>query len=166
LVVVLLLTIASHVISCLYFLSGKGIEVFVDRFISRRHAHPESPRFQKVSGYIQQYRTLYVFMYRFIPGLRFISPYIIAMNTDRYWPFFVLDSCAALLWASLFGVLGYVFGTAAMRVIDDFSAYDTYVFVGIFALVVAYAITKFRYRGRHRSRWSSPRFVNRSASPR
>jgi membrane protein DedA with SNARE-associated domain len=50
-----------------------------------------------VSGYIQKYRTLYVFMYRFILGLRFISPYIIGMNTVRYWPFFFIDWFAALL---------------------------------------------------------------------
>jgi membrane protein DedA with SNARE-associated domain len=150
-VVVVLLTIGSHALSFLYFLAGKGVEVLVHRLISKHHAHPESPRFQKVSGYIQEYRTLYVFMYRFIPGLRFISPYIIGMNTARYWPFFVIDWFAALLWGSLFGVLGYLFGTAAMRVIDDFSAYDTQIFGGIFAVVLSYVTGRILYRRRHRS---------------
>ncbi len=73
------------------------------------------------------------------------------MNTDRYWSFFVIDWFAALLWASLFGILGYLFGTAATRVIDDFSAYDTYFFGGISALVLSYAIAKLLYRRRHPS---------------
>ena len=152
LVVVLLLTIGSHILSFLYFLSGKGVEVWVHHLISKHHAHPESPRVQKVSGYIQKYRTSYIFMYRFIPGLRFISPYIIGMNTVRSWPFFAIDWFAALLWASLFAVLGYLFGTAAMRVIDDFSAYATEIFGGIFALVLSYFIMRLLYRRRHNPR--------------
>jgi len=152
LVVVLLLTIGSHLLSFLYFLSGKDIEVLVLRFIRKHHAHPESPRFQKVAGYVQKYGTLYIFMYRFIPGLRFISPSIIGMNSVRYWPFFVIDWFAALLWASLFTVLGYLFGTAATRLIDDFSSYATEVFGGIFALVVGDAIARHLYRRRHHSR--------------
>jgi len=150
-VVVLLLTIGSHILSFLYFLSGKGVEVLVHRLIDKHHAHPASPRFQRVSDDIQKYRTLYIFMYRFIPGLRFISPYIIGMNTTRYWPFFIIDWFAALLWGSLFAVLGYLFGTAAMRVIDDFSDYDTEIFGGIFALVLSYVIARYLYRRRHRS---------------
>lgn len=146
LVVVLLLAIGSHVLSFLYFLSGRGIELWIHRLISRHHVNPESTRFQKVSDYMQEYRTLYIFMYRFIPGLRFISPYIIGMNSIRHWPFFIIDWFAALLWGSLFGTLGYLFGTAAMRVIDDFSAYATEIFGGIFALVLTYVIAKFLYR--------------------
>lgn len=150
--VVLLLTIGSHLLSFLYFLSGKGVEVMVHRFISKHHTNPESTHFQKVTGYMQKYGTLYVFMYRYIPGLRFISPYIIGMNSARYWPFFVIDWFAALLWASLFATLGFLFGTAATRVIDDFSAYATEIFGGIFALVVSCIIARLLYRRRHRSR--------------
>jgi len=151
LVVILVLTIGSHILSFLYFLSGKGFEVLVHRLISKQHRHSESNRFQQVSGYIQKYRMLYIFMYRFIPGLRFISPYIIGMNTVRYWPFFVIDWFAALLWGALFAVLGYLFGTAAMHLIDDFSPYADGMFVGIFALVLSYLILRFLYRRRRRS---------------
>jgi membrane protein DedA with SNARE-associated domain len=151
LVVILLLTIGSHVLSFLYFLSGKGFEMFVHRLISKQHRHSESPRFQQVCGYIQKYRILYIFMYRFIPGLRFISPYIIGMITARFWPFFVIDWFAALLWGTLFAVVGYLFGTAAMHVIDDFSPYADGIFAGILALVLSYVILRFLYRRRHRS---------------
>jgi membrane protein DedA with SNARE-associated domain len=148
-VVLLLLTIASHVLSCLYFLSGRGVELLVHRFVDKRHLHPESHRFQKVTHYIEKYERRYIFMYRFIPGLRFISPYIMGMGEERFWPFFLLDWLAALLWASAFGVVGYLFGAAATRVIDDFAGYDTYIFSGIAALVVLYVVMK-RFAGRHR----------------
>lgn len=150
LVVILLLTIGSHLLSFLYFLSGKGVKVLVDRLISKHHLHPGSNRLQKVTAYMQKYGTLYIFMYRYIPGLRFISPYIIGINATRYWPFFIIDWLAALLWASLFAVVGYLFGTAAMRVMDDFSAYATEIFAGIFALVTIFFIARHLYRRHHR----------------
>lgn len=151
LVVVLLLTILSHLVSCLFFLSGKGAGTFVHRFVSPSHTHSESNHFRKVSGYIQRYDTLYIFMYRFIPGLRIISPYIIAMNTERYSPFFVIDVLAALLWALLFGSLGYLFGTAASRMIDNFSHYATEIFLGVAAVAVSLAIAKLVYYKCHRT---------------
>lgn len=149
-VVLLLLTIASHGLSCLYFGSGRGVELLVHRFLDKRHLHPESHRFQKVTGYIEKYQRRYIFMYRFIPGLRFISPYIMGMGEERFWPFFFLDWLAALLWASAFGVVGFLFGAAAMRVIDDFASYDTYVFSGIAALVVVFVLVKHLYQRRRR----------------
>lgn len=33
---------------------------------------------------------------------------------------------SALLWASVFGVLGFLFGTVVLRVLDDFADYDGY----------------------------------------
>ena len=150
LVVLLLLTIGSHILSFLYFLSGKGIEVLVHRFIDKHHVHPESARFQKVTGYIEKYGPLYIFMYRFIPGLRFVSPYIIGMSTPRYWPFFIVDWFGALAWAAAFGVLGFLFGTATIRVMDDFSDYATQIFAGIGAVVVTFVTVRFVMRRRHR----------------
>lgn len=149
-VLLLLLTIASQALSCLYFLSGRGVELLVHRLLDRHHLHPQSHRFQKVTGYIEKYQKRYIFMYRFIPGLRFISPYIMGMGEERFWPFFFIDWLAALLWASAFGVVGYLFGAAAMRVIDDFAGYDTYVFAGIGALVLLYIGLKHLYRRRQR----------------
>jgi len=149
LVVVLLLAIASHFLSYLYFLSGKGVKVLVHRFVDKHHTHPKSDHFQAVSGYIEKYHTLYIFMYRFIPGLRVISPYIMGMNTERYVPFLVIDLFAALLWAFLFGAVGYLFGTAATRMLEDFSSYATEVFVVVAAVAVILAIAKLIYVKSH-----------------
>lgn len=148
----LLLTISSHILSCAYFLSGSGADLFVHRLLDRRHLHPQSHRFQTVCGYMDRYRKRYLFMYRFIPGLRVISPYIMGLSEQRFWPFFVLDWLAALVWALTFGLIGFLFGTAAMRLIDDFARYDTYVFAGIGALVLFVILLKHlleRHRGRH-----------------
>jgi membrane protein DedA with SNARE-associated domain len=150
-VVVLLLTIASHLLSCLFFLSGGGVELFVHRLLDKRHLHPQSSRFQTVTRYIDRYEKRFIFMYRFIPGLRFISPYIMGLGQQRFWPFFALDWFASLLWASLFGGIGYLFGATATRALHDFSRYDGPVFGALFALVVAVLAGKLLYR-RHRAK--------------
>jgi len=149
-VLLLLLTIASQVLSCLYFLAGRGVELLVHRLLDQHHLHPQSHRFKAVTGYIERYQKRYIFMYRFIPGMRFISPYIMGMGTARFWPFFFIDWLAALVWASAFGVVGYLFGAAAMHVIDDFAGYDTYLFAGIAGLVLLYIGVKHLYRRRQR----------------
>lgn len=147
----LLLTISSHLLSCVYFLSGSGADLVVHRLLDKRHLHPQSHRFQAVCGYMDRYRKRYLFMYRFIPGLRVISPYIMGLSEQRFWPFFVLDWLAALVWALIFGLVGFLFGTAATHVIDDFARYDTYVFGGVAALVLLVILLK-HLIGRHRGR--------------
>lgn len=151
-VAILLLTIASHILSCLFFLSGDGVELLVHRFLDKRHLHPRSSRFQTVRGYMEKYQKRFIFMYRFIPGLRFISPYIMGLGRERFWPFFYIDWLASLLWASVFGVIGYLFGTSATRLLDDFSRYDSLVFGVILMLVLVYVVGRFIYHRRHRQR--------------
>ena len=150
-VVVLLLTVASHILSCLFFLSGSGFELLVHHFLDKRHLHPQSSRFQAVTCYIEKYQRRFIFMYRFIPGLRFISPYIMGLGRERFWPFFFIDWFASLLWASVFGVIGYLFGASATRMLHDFSRYDGLIFGVVFVLVLGYVVGKFVYRRRHRS---------------
>ncbi|WP_462320122.1 DedA family protein [Halochromatium sp.] len=151
-VAILLLTIASHILSCLFFLSGDGVELLVHRFLDKRHLHPRSSRFQTVRGYMEKYQKRFIFMYRFIPGLRFISPYIMGLGRERFWPFFYIDWLASLLWASVFGVIGYLFGTSATRLLDDFSRYDSLAFGVILVLVLVYVVGRFIYHRRHRQR--------------
>jgi hypothetical protein len=133
----------------LYFLSGKGVEVLVPHRISKHHTHPNPP----LSESERLHRDIPHALCLHVPIHPRITLYftIIGMNTVRYWPFFVIDWFAAMLWGSLFGVLGYLFGTAAMRVLDDFSACATEIFGGIFALVLSYVIARLLYRRRHRS---------------
>lgn len=150
-VVVLLLTIASHVLSCLFFLSGSGVELLVHRLLDKRHLHPQSSRFQAVTRYMEKYQKRFIFMYRFIPGLRFISPYIMGLGQERFWPFFVIDWFASLLWASIFGGIGYLFGTTATRVMHDVSHYDTPAFGAVFVFVLGFLVGKRLYQRRRRS---------------
>lgn len=87
-VVLLLLVAGSHLLSCLYFLCGQGIDLVVHRFLDQDCRRAESPRFQAVTRYMKRYRGLYVFIYRFIPGLRFVSPYIMGLQGLSFWRFF------------------------------------------------------------------------------
>lgn len=141
-VVLLLLVVGSHLLSCLYFLSGQGTDLAVRRFLDEDCLHAQSTSFQTVTGYMKRYRRLYIFMYRFIPGLRFISPYIMGLQGQRFWPFFFVDWLAALLWASVFGGLGFLFGAVVLRVLDDFADYDGYFFGALAALVLLYAFVR------------------------
>lgn len=56
------------------------------------------------------------------------------LGRERFWPFFFIDWLASLLWASVFGVIGYLFGTSATRVLHDFSRHDSLIFGAVFVL--------------------------------
>ncbi|WP_162902212.1 DedA family protein [Facilibium subflavum] len=141
-ILILLLTIASHLISFLYFIAGRLLMAIINKFLHKHNLHPHSKRLNQVNGYIKKYRLLYIFMYRFLPGLRFISPYIIGINAERFLPFFIIDWFAAFIWAVIFGTLGYLCGAATLRFFDDFASYDTYIYITIGIIVVVYILFK------------------------
>ena len=145
-VLIVVLLVVSHLLSCLYFLSGQGVDLVVHRLLDHAHLHPQSRGFQTVTGYMQRYRRYYVFMYRFIPGLRFISPYIMGLQGLSFWPFFFFDWFAALLWAAVFGVLGFLCGRVVLRVLDDFGDYDGYVFGAIGVVVLGVVVGRYLWR--------------------
>lgn len=140
---ILLLTVGSHLISFIYFFLGKLIKVFIRKISNRFHFEQYQKKIEKVSFYIKKYQTFYIFMYRFLPGLRFISPYIIGVNSERYLLFFIVDFFASFIWAIIFGTIGYLFGAVAIQYLNDFHRYDIYIYAAIVFIVIIAIVIKF-----------------------
>lgn len=66
--------------------------------------------FERASAAFARYPTAFVFAFRFLYGLRTVSP--LAIGTTGFSPrrFVVLNALAAILWATVFITIGYVFG--------------------------------------------------------
>ncbi len=140
---ILILTIASHMISFIYFIAGRVIRSIAVRFMNKHHIHLKSKKLAKVNESVQKYRLLFILMYRFLPGIRFISPYIIGINATSFWPFFFIDWVGAFVWAVIFGVLGYLFGAATMHYMDEFSNYAKYIYLTA-AVIIIFIVVKNR----------------------
>jgi len=74
------------------------------RWVSRATARPG---FVKALKFIERYPTSYILAFRFIYGLRLISPIAIGVSRVTTLRFTALNVAAALLWAGAFTALGY-----------------------------------------------------------
>ena len=128
-VLILILTVASHLISFCYFIAGRFLHRIAVKLKHKHHLHIRSQHLQQVNRYIQKYRLVFIILYRFLPGIRFISPYIIGMNASSFWRFFLVDWIGAFIWAVIFGILGYLFGAAAEHYMATFSDYAKYIYI-------------------------------------
>lgn len=81
---------------------------FADSRLVRRQV--ERPAFARVLALIERRPTLFVLSFRFIYGVRTISPIAIGIARVSPWLFSPLNALAALLWAGLVTAIGYFFG--------------------------------------------------------
>lgn len=68
------------------------------------------PTFARALAAFERRPTAFVLAFRFLYGLRVVSPLAIGTTRLPAWRFVPLNAIAALAWAALFTTLGYVFG--------------------------------------------------------
>lgn len=100
-------------------------------YLGRRHAaHPfvarvaRSKLVQKVLAAIEDHPNKFILSFRFIYGIRTVSPVAIGMSKIPARKFLLLNAIAAALWAVVFTALGYVFGQAIESILGDIKAIE------------------------------------------
>jgi len=81
---------------------------------------------------MHKHQTLLILGFRFLYGLRTITPLVLGLSGISPIRFLLLNICGALLWALFFGVLGYYFGTALELLIGDIKQYE----IGVMAALI------------------------------
>ena len=98
----------------------------------------------RVIRYINTHPRRFVLIYRFFPGIRFISPFFLGASTPiSIWKFLVYDMIASLIWSVLFAMLGFLCGAVAKRLFSSVSHYENVAFVIIIAIALLWIA--FRY---------------------
>jgi len=100
-------------------------------FLGRRHQEfllrwkPHwKPRLERVRRLIENYQVLIILGFRFLYGLRTITPFGLGMSRVPGRLFIPLNLVGALIWATIFGVAGYLFGQALEAVLGDIKRYE------------------------------------------
>lgn len=112
------------------------------RFLEKR---PQwEPRIDRVRRFLVGYQGAAVLGYRFIYGMRTITPVVIGASGFSTRRFVLLNLCSTLLWAAAVSSAGYFFGDVVEALLRDFQKYE-------FALMVVVAaagggIWFYRYR--------------------
>ena len=106
------------------------------------------PRIDRVRRFLVGYQAVAVLSYRFIYGMRTITPIVIGASDFSTRRFVFLNLCSTLLWAVLVSSGGYFFGNVIEAVLRDFQRYELAVMVIVAA--VGGAIWFYRYRLKNR----------------
>lgn len=101
------------------------------------------PRIEWAFRLVRKYQDLYILSFRFIYGVRNISPFVIAISGVPWLRFALLNGVAALLWATVFTSGGYFFGHAIERLLGT---YQEVILISIVGVLVAIGVGTMAYR--------------------
>jgi membrane protein DedA with SNARE-associated domain len=88
-------------------------------------------RVEKAQKLIDRFRTPFILVFRFLYGLRTVSPFVIGMSSVPSAQFIFLNAAGALVWAVTVGAGGYLFGEALEIMIGNVKRYEKIVLVVI-----------------------------------
>jgi membrane protein DedA with SNARE-associated domain len=115
--------------------------------LSRRPAWKQ--KVEKVHKLLNRFQTPMILGFRFLYGLRTVSPFVIGMGPVSFKKFILLNAAGALVWAAAIASGGYLFGHALEVVIGEVKSYEVYL-MGSVAIVGALIWVSHFYRRRRR----------------
>ncbi len=99
-------------------------------------------RVQKVQNLLERYHRWVVVGFRFLYGLRSVTPFALGMSNVKTTHFIVLNLIGAFVWSVVMGAFGFVIGEVAKAVVADVREYDRWV---LCTILVAGALAWLRY---------------------
>jgi membrane protein DedA with SNARE-associated domain len=113
----------------LFYLGRRHSDFVLNRRPAWKH------RIEGVERKLIRYRNYFLVSFRFLYGLRTVTPFMVGMSSVPTVTFVILNSIGALLWAVVIGSGGYLFGRVLTSVLGDVENYEIAVVGGV-ALVV------------------------------
>ena len=110
--------IASLLGHAAWFYAGRRRGASVLRLVCRISIEPDSC-VRRTEDLFSRHGGRALVAAPWVPGLAMIAPPLAGMSGMSWRRFLALDALGALLWAAVFGTLGYVFGT---QITDAFTA--------------------------------------------
>ncbi len=109
-----------------YFIIGrlKGTELLA--------GHPKwHDRVQKVHCYLERYHDLIMLGFRFVYGMRIMTPFVLAMSPKiKTGRFVVFNAIGAAIWSVAVAGGGYLFGRALELILNDIKRYEVAIMAG------------------------------------
>lgn len=106
----------------------------------------EEPALTSVQRLLERHPTGFVFAFRFIYGMRTISPIAIGTTNIPTAKFVVLNATAALLWGPLFTFLGFYFGQGIEQMLGRLSLSHHLLAAGLLVAAALCLVVLFRKR--------------------
>ena len=100
-----------------------------ERLLARRPAW--QPAIARVRGLLDRRATLVILSFRFLYGLRNVTPFALGMSHVSTARFTVLNAIGAAVWAVTIALLGWAIGAAAKQMIGHVERYERSVMAAI-----------------------------------
>jgi len=94
------------------------------------------PGVERVRGMIARHDTLIILAFRFIYGLRNVTPFALGMSDVPALKFAALNAIGAAVWAVAVAALGWFVGSAARQLLGHLERYE----LGVAALIVGFGL--------------------------
>jgi len=146
----------SGVIFAAFLGSLSGDQLFF--YLGRKHSRAVlakrpawKDKAEKVHRAMNRFQTTIILSFRFLYGLRTVTPFVIGMSAIPVKKFMVLNAAGALVWAAAFGSGGYLFGRALEIFIGRIKHYEARVFAGVALVGLLIWAVYFYHRRKHKS---------------
>ncbi|KPK67873.1 MAG: hypothetical protein AMJ84_12195 [Acidithiobacillales bacterium SM23_46] len=120
-----------------FFLGRRHGSAFLARYPSRR------ARADRVLHLLGKHQNLVILSFRFLYGLRTVTPFAIGMSKVSYVRFTVLNLVGAGIWAVGISLAGYYFGHAVDVVLGDIKHYELEILASIAVVAVLIWLVRF-----------------------
>ena len=99
--------------NAVYWIGRIGGRPLINRVLKMRFLHflINEGTLEKVERYFEAHGGKMVFVGRFGPGLRSMTPLFAGVSRMKYYKFFPYNLSAAAVWAVAYTLVGYVFGS-------------------------------------------------------
>ena len=120
--------------------SGDQIYFFIGRVKGREllsRYHKWENRVDKVHCLMARYHDLIMIGFRFVYGIRILTPVVLGMNSKvKAARFFVLNAVGALLWSVIISASGFFLGYSIEKLIGNVKHYETIALIMILVIGV------------------------------
>ena len=85
----------------------------------------QKPAFARAVAFIERYPNAFIFIFRFLYGLRTVSPIALGLTNIPLRRFATLNALACLVWSAIYTAIGFWFGPTVDRIIIALTPYKT-----------------------------------------
>lgn len=118
----------------------------------------QTPAFAKALEFIERFPISYIFAFRYLFGLRMVSPIAIGVSKIGALRFTLLNLASAIVWAAVFTLMGYWFGQTIESTFGRYKGFRHHLTVA--AVVLAGVFVVF-----HLGKWAWPHLKARFSRP-
>ena len=103
----------------------------------------------RVFRLLEKHQTLLILGFRFIYGIRTVTPFILGSSGISPLRFLVLNFCGALSWSIVISSLGYYFGQVLELFIGKIKSYEKWIILALLLMsIIVWFVAKWRDRKR------------------